>query len=233
MKLIIDTREKKLLPYFPDIETKNLDIGDIQFITDEKINLVIERKTQDDLSASIKDGRHREQKLRLLNSNIPVIIYIIEGNSNDNYISGIKSDTHISVILNTVFRDKLHVFRTLNIKETANLINKLFLKFKNNEFESKTVEYSSVIKVKKKSNLTPENCYIAQLSQIPGVSNTIAKCICNKYPTMSNLCDSYLKQNENQRKNLLEDLKIIQSTGKSRKVGKVVSERIYNYINGI
>ena len=50
---------------------------------------------------------------------------------------------------------------------------------------------------------------------------------------MSNLCDSYLKQNENQRKNLLEDLKIIQSTGKSRKVGKVVSERIYNYINGI
>tara|TARA_A100001015_G_scaffold48600_1_gene53694 strand:- start:3362 stop:4063 length:702 start_codon:yes stop_codon:yes gene_type:complete len=233
MKLIIDTREKKLLPYFPDIETKNLDIGDIQFITDEKINLVIERKTQDDLSASIKDGRHREQKLRLLNSNIPVIIYIIEGNSNDNYISGIKSDTHISVILNTVFRDKLHVFRTLNIKETANLINKLFLKFKNNEFESKTVEYSSVIKVKKKSNLTPENCYIAQLSQIPGVSNTIAKCICDKYPTMSNLCDSYLKQNENQRKNLLEDLKIIQSTGKSRKVGKVVSERIYNYINGI
>jgi ERCC4-type nuclease len=230
MKLLIDSREKKLLPYFPEIETNNLDIGDIQFINEDKINLVIERKTQQDLSASIKDGRHREQKLRLLNSNIPVIIYIIEGASNDNFISGIKSDTHISVILNTVFRDKLHVFRTLNIIETANLINKLFQKFKNNDFQNKSVEYSSVIKVKKKNNLTPENCYLAQLSQIPGVSNTIAKCIFKKYPTMGNLCKSYNLDNEENKIKLLENLTFIQTSGKTRKIGKVVSERVYKYL---
>ena len=230
MKLIIDTREKKLLSYFPEIETKNLDIGDIQFINEDQINLVIERKTQQDLSASIKDGRHREQKLRLLNSNIPIIIYIIEGDSNEPFISGIKSDTHISVILNSVFRDKLHVFRTLNIIETANLINKLFEKFKNNDFQNKPVEYASVIKVKKKNNLTPENCYLAQLSQIPGVSNTIAKCICEKYPTMGNLCQSYNLESEDNKNKLLENLTFIQTSGKHRKIGKVVSERVFKYL---
>ena len=239
MKIIIDNREKKLIPFFENIETKNLDIGDIQFKKDDKITLVIERKTQEDLSASIKDGRHREQKLRLLNCNIPIIIYIIEGKCTDKYINGITSDTQISSILNTVFRDKFYLFRTLNIDETSVLIKKLYQKMEKDEFKIKDSDYSSVIKdsdyssvikVKKKDNLTPEICYIAQLSQIPGVSNTIAKCIIETYPSMFSLCEKFNNTTINERKKVLENLTFNQTTGKSRKVGKVISERIYNYI---
>ncbi len=42
---------------------------------------MIERKTVDDLMASIKDGRHREQKIRLLKKQKDSvhIYYLIEG----------------------------------------------------------------------------------------------------------------------------------------------------------
>ena len=48
--------------------------------------LLIERKTLNDLSTSIKDGRYKEQKNRILNS-IPSCVrklYIFEGNNINN-----------------------------------------------------------------------------------------------------------------------------------------------------
>ena len=74
--MIIDNREKDLIKLLIEkkieIECQNLELGDIVFTNNEsKLNgneelIMIERKTVDDLMASIKDGRHREQKIRLL-----------------------------------------------------------------------------------------------------------------------------------------------------------------------
>jgi len=236
MKLIIDNREKSIIPLFNEIEfeTENLDLGDFQITNpDGEIVLIIERKTQADLISSIKDGRHREQKLRLLNSNVSNIAYLIEGNNDIKYFKSTDKSSEVGSILNTMFRDKLFVIRTLNMKETVLYIKTLLKKFTKNDFKFKNKDYSSVIKLKKKDNLTPENCYIAQLSQIPGVSNTIAKCIVNKYPTMSELCKNYSNSDPNISIKLLEPITFIQNSGKSRKVGKVLSERIYKYLNNI
>ena len=70
MELIIDNRET-IKDYFQDkdyVKIKNLDIGDYIFKYDDKDILIIERKTIEDYAASIKDGRHREQKQRLLSN---------------------------------------------------------------------------------------------------------------------------------------------------------------------
>ena len=73
MEIIIDNREKDLIELFKNNNVthvnKNLDIGDIQFIINNEIIYIIERKTYDDLGASIKDGRYKEQKIRLLANN--------------------------------------------------------------------------------------------------------------------------------------------------------------------
>ena len=236
MKLIIDNREKSIIPLFQEVEyeTTNLDLGDFQIINPKgEIILIIERKTQADLLSSIKDGRHREQKLRLLNSSIPNIAYLIEGKNNIKYFKSSDKASEVGSILNTMFRDKLFVIRTLDMEETVLYIKTLLKKFTKNDFKFENKEYSSVIKLKKKDNLTPENCFIAQLSQIPGVSNTIAKCIVEKYPNMSELCKNY---NQNDSKiciKLLEPLTFNQNSGKNRKVGKVLSERIYKFLNNI
>ena len=64
--LYIDTREKKLQPYIKsEYIEKQLDLGDI-FIDSPSYKLMIERKTIADFNASLRDGRYRNQKLRLI-----------------------------------------------------------------------------------------------------------------------------------------------------------------------
>ena len=56
----LDKFEKKIT-----ITKKQLEIGDIHLVFNDNI-YVYERKTMNDLMSSIKDGRYKEQKLRLL-----------------------------------------------------------------------------------------------------------------------------------------------------------------------
>ena len=78
-------------------------LGDISFNNDENELLIIERKTLPDLLASIKDGRYREQKLRLINKQKEhiQIYYLIEG---DIYRHKQK-DLIMSCVFNTMIRD--------------------------------------------------------------------------------------------------------------------------------
>jgi ERCC4-type nuclease len=66
LKMVLDCREQKLIEIFPDTETKQLDIGDILYVDSENsdIKCIVERKTLNDLSSSIIDGRYKEQKSR-------------------------------------------------------------------------------------------------------------------------------------------------------------------------
>ena len=89
VKLVLDVRENELIKRFKllkiDYITEQLDLGDIKVLLDDEIVSIIERKTINDLSASIKDGRYKEQKLRLLNTDIDrtKIVYVIEGEFKD------------------------------------------------------------------------------------------------------------------------------------------------------
>ena len=82
--MVIDTRETKLLHYMKNlkfVKVSQLDVGDIHYRINGKTVFIIERKTLEDLANSIKDGRFREQKIRLqkcLSQDIN-IIYLIEG----------------------------------------------------------------------------------------------------------------------------------------------------------
>ena len=78
MNIVFDTRETKLLSYINNtndtflIKTENLDIGDIHLCQPDNTCIVIfERKSINDLAASIQDGRYKEQALRLSNFTLP------------------------------------------------------------------------------------------------------------------------------------------------------------------
>ena len=47
--------------------------------TDYVLDFIVERKTADDLAASIMDGRYEEQKYRLKSCGINNVIYLVEG----------------------------------------------------------------------------------------------------------------------------------------------------------
>ena len=68
MELIIDNREKiDINTCNINVTYSNLEIGDYIISKDSTIYFIIERKTIQDYANSIRDGRYREQKQRLLN----------------------------------------------------------------------------------------------------------------------------------------------------------------------
>ena len=118
------------------LEKINLPIGDIIIfdpIKNEEI-IIIERKTINDLLASIKDGRYEEQSYRLNGINVHNhnIIYLIEGDVNrlNRFKDNTKDKATIySAIFSLNYYKGYSVIRTFTLEETSificNLVNKL------------------------------------------------------------------------------------------------------------
>ena len=233
--LILDTREvllykniieRDLDKYkdFIEIEKKQLELGDIHKSFKNNI-FIFERKSVNDMVSSIKDGRYKEQKHRLL-SNIPAnkITYIIEG---DTVISKHNNQNILSsVYMHSMYRDGIHLAFVKNIEETATYILTLCTKIidncdkfiKNND-EALSYIDTCKIKSKKIANIDVKTCYLLQLSQIPTISIVIAKNIENKYPTLRELLKS-LDETDNKEK-LLCDID---------KIGKDKAKKILMYL---
>ena len=264
IQLIIDSRERKIKSYFQNhpqakikkcVLTQNLDIGDIIFKYQDKTLLLIERKTVEDLGSSILDGRHKEQKYRIINSNVPqqCVIFLVEGEIQDLSFGKIKKNTLLGAIQNTMFRDGFSVYRTQNIQETCEFIERFLDKFLKDKTKNLThlltengtevkskLDYIDVKKVKKKNNMTPEVFHKLVLLQIPGVSQNFVDRIFKEYNSLREILTAYdnidklddisEEKRLKEKKNLLANLELKISNGKKRKIGKVISQRIYEFL---
>ena len=125
--------------------------------------LIIERKTINDLLASVKDGRYDEQSCRLSGHEIPNhnIIYLIEGGI-------IPTHFNRALLFSSMFSlgyyKGFSVFRTMSVEETAFFITNTVQKMdkenaKGREAYSseKTTDYISTIKKVKSDNINPTN----------------------------------------------------------------------------
>lgn len=145
MKIKIDMREPALYEQLNklvssdinkeniELVCENLNLGDI-ILTDvdengnEIVLIIIERKTLSDLAMSIRDGRYNEQSFRLNNYPLPNhnIIYLIEGQQseyNNKFASkSIKYTTLVSAMTSIQYFKGFSVYRTNNVKETAEYI---------------------------------------------------------------------------------------------------------------
>lgn len=244
LKCIIDTREQHIINeikkfdknskyYIDNYEIRQLDLGDIVYKNNEKLLFVIERKTMNDLASSIRDGRSKEQKYRLkkLTESGCKILILYEGKPKNNLFSGIKSSTLESSMINTLVRDGIMIRNTDSLKESAEFIGTVYSKIQKYYdiiVNGGNIDYTECSVLRKKDCIDYKTCYIRQLAQIPGVSIKIAESIYNNYPTIINLCNAYNDKNELEKINMLSDIYV----GK-RRIGKKISEKIYNYINHI
>lgn len=230
-ELLIDIRENVLKEHFPEECFTSLDIADIIIKKDGEIVVAVERKTIDDLKASILDGRWKEQKLRLC-SNVPRdrIFYLIEGNiMNKTTIKG-GSNTLIGAIVNCMLRDKIKVYKTNNLKETIGFIRKMYdsVQKKYDDFFVKEIsidtDYANTVKVKKKENHNPNVWYKQILLNIPQVSQKTADCIIERYPSLKKLYESV-------DESVLKNLTYTTNTGKTRKLGPKLASKIVSYLS--
>lgn len=237
LKILLDSRETQLISILNDrdldkytnliiYQIQQLDIGDIHICFEDKC-FIIERKSLNDLLSSIKDGRYHEQKSRLLSSSNE-ITYIIEGDDIVSSINQRNQNILSSVYIHSLYRDNIKVVFTKDINQTATFILTLCTKIldKPKYFLEKkeTPDYIDTIKIKTKKiqNITPENCYIMQLGQIPSISVKVAKNIQMKYPKMRDLISAL---NESQNKiELLCEIDLI---------GKDKANKILQYLDYI
>jgi crossover junction endonuclease MUS81 len=242
IELVVDNRERELIIFLTknnvSFKVETLDLGDIIFKKENEIVFVIERKTLNDLKASICDGRLREQKARLMsNFEKSRIMYLIEGRvstASDGVVSGMPISTILGSIINTLLRDDLKVYKTNSLEETAIFIERLLEKFtcEIDMFfkESKPIDYVSTLKTQKKANMTPSVWLVSQLALIPQVSTSIATEISIIYPSLISLVFAYERLNdEKQKEELLSNIK--QNNG--RRIGEKISKRIYQFVYNV
>jgi crossover junction endonuclease MUS81 len=144
--LILDTREAKLIELIKSISgfkipytIENLQIGDIiirhtiesNSNSSKTYNIILERKCMTDMIASIKDGRYKEQKIRLLSEVSKntttiqsIICYLLEGSQNELHLPQDKTMLNGSII-SSIFRDKIPILRTYTLQETVDIISRL------------------------------------------------------------------------------------------------------------
>lgn len=164
---------------------------------------VFERKTMRDLRASIRDGRWREQKNRLLKW-FPreSVVYIIENFDGYNGMTmdpwtKVNGSSQISGILNTMFRDGLKVVCTKSLEDTGRFLQEFFqrcpdyisLMTQNGMGGGEGTGQRSLPSVDmlktgavRKNQITPMNIFQLQMTQIPGVSTKISEAVKRRYP---------------------------------------------------
>lgn len=231
------------------IMVENLPLGDIILFDEEtqKEMVIIERKSLNDLSASIKDGRYEEQSYRLdgINHANHNIVYLIEGDLNHKnsvlFKDRFDKNTLYSAMVSILFYKGFSVLRSYDMSETAymmcNMAYKLgktkkpfYYSLENQDSKSTIIPqidtYPSVVKRVKKENVTKENIAEIMLCQIPGISSQTAQAILGKYKTIAILIDA-LKTDQT----CLNDVCTFDSKNKSRKISKKCIEKLFDFFH--
>ena len=225
--MILDVRERELIVRLPTWTTKQISVGDIWIgVSGEHIcpgGVVAERKSADDLEASILDGRYREQRTRLLAycaERQARPLYIIEGDL-DRLYGRLTKQALLKYLSRLTLRYGVSVLQTGSLNETADLARILNDQWTEDKtvFQGETVKYADTISSSKKTNRI-DNCGIAMLQQCPGISAKGAQALMEHFKTFHGL----LQANMN-------DIAAIKVG--NRKLGPVVAQRLWEVFHDL
>lgn len=186
---LVDTRERDLIPLLSPWPARTLPVGDIWIgLSGDEVRtggLVIERKSTDDLEASILDGRYREQRTRLTTycqQRGARPLYLIEGPM-DRLWGKLTRDTLQKYLNRLMLRYGVAVIHTESLDDTARLCRLLAAQIAEDgavfmAADPAAVAYTSTVAVSKRENRdNPRNFAAAALQGCPGVSAAAAEAV--------------------------------------------------------
>lgn len=188
-----------------NFELRSLSVGDYLWVLRLQNNVelildyIVERKTLDDLSKSIRQGRYEEQKARLLSVGVRNVVYIVEGNgAPDAAVEQALVTTHIT--------NGFLLHRTASAKETAHFLCSITKRLterakKENELRMTFLAFQRI--AKKTQRRCVRDIFTRQLTVCPQMSTTKAELIVNRFPTLLALAKFYLAASSNDRETLL------------------------------
>jgi len=189
LSCVVDTRERELIPLLTPWPSRNLPVGDIWIgLSGEDVTtggVVIERKTTNDLEASILDGRYREQRTRLTTycqQRGARPLYIIEGIM-DRIWGKLSQETLQKYLNRLMLRYGVAVIHTDSVDSTAALCKTLASQISAESAvfvyaDPAALAYSSTVTVTKRGNREdPRNFVACALQGCPGISSAAAEAI--------------------------------------------------------
>jgi ERCC4-type nuclease len=210
IRVLIDIREtdlwRELEPYKTVgaegwfVEQTTLDVGDIAFcdavdISGSIPHVVIERKTAEDLGASQKDGRYREQRARLyaLRGAGTAIAYLLESppwspTLSRSWCRGAFNEVHLQqAMVRLQLRYTIPIFQATSVKDSIQWIRRIakalvadvtvFKGAMAQTTSAAATAYTEAIHVKKADNNTPERILRCMLLSIPGLGKTFVEAV--------------------------------------------------------
>ena len=207
--VIIDMREAALIasmtPYKDisgspwTVEVQRLDVGDIEFRTHDlsgvRTALVLERKSAEDLGASLSDGRYREQRSRLLSlrGGGTAIGYILEvppwsTTLSRTWCRGTFTELQLQTMIARIqLRYGIPVIVGADVASTVMWIRRIvaalvadprvYAEGLATTATAAASAYHEAIHVKKATNSSPQEVFVTMVRCIPGVGNTAAAAI--------------------------------------------------------
>ena len=172
--LTIDHREKSLISFFPTANVKTLDLGDVLCEYDDGTSWLAERKSVDDLAASIIDGRWGDQKARITEYGGKCFI-VIEGDLRQ---PRFKHGSLLGACVNAALSGFV-VFRTWSISETKALLEQLVQK------NLGSCGPAPTIVSKRKRN--EDTVFIRMLTCVPSISESVARAIADHFGSVGAL----------------------------------------------
>ena len=230
LSCVVDTRERDLIPLLHPWPVRTSPVGDIWIgLSGEDVatgGIVAERKSTDDLEASILDGRYREQRTRLTTycqQRGARPLYIIEGTL-DRLWGKLTQETLQKYLNRLALRYGVAVIHTRTLQGTADLCQLLASQISADATvfaatDPAALAYSSTVTVSKRGNKEdPRNFAACALQGCPGISSAAAEGILGTFGTLAGVMAAE------------EAALAVVQLGK-RKLGPAVAKRLYGLLH--
>jgi ERCC4-type nuclease len=196
MSVTIDDREHALAALLlnddnlgPCVTKRRLPLADILISCEEggDVAFAIERKTVSDLTASLRDGRFAEQRVRLVETyGRERVVYVLEGSEG---VWAMPAERGALMALH--FRDRVQVLRTLDVAETADAVRKLVALCIEGRAGARVMPPAAAPPpVRRLCTATPKAALAAMLHVLPGMSVAKAQAVAEEAGGMRALCES-------------------------------------------
>ena len=204
MQVTIDSREKGLIRIFEGAgvahQVAALPVGDVVCQYENGRVWIAERKRSDDLGASLKDGRWKEQSVRLFGSGHQVV-YLLEGDFRD--AAGMYPNL-LGAWMNSELRRNCCVFRTIDLEETALVLRGLMVKLEHAPSYAAPTNGLAPPLSKRKRHEDADVVFLRILMCVPSVSEAVARKLADHFGSLAGLQEALRSTNKFPRIQLSE-----------------------------
>ena len=210
VRIVIDTQERvgsdpTAFGRIRNSSREELPFGDAWFYVDEKLEMVVERKTASDFVSSVLYTRIAEQLRALLafkqaNPAVPVVI-IIEGDLSQVDLRGVSPERFRSEIHNWT-RIGITRLDTIDVDDTVEFYTATMKKFETvgsvAQYQQLLIDTIPIMAAGKKSQVLPTNFLSVTLGNITGISADVATKIAQQYGSLWEFVNQYDAQQAQQ-----------------------------------